>query len=265
MSTSPERDALLHLRDRFQDRYESLKREHGMRDATRMAKRAWLDVQRELRRLDERHPTATPAQPAADTAGDTVATGDVSDGYHTFDELYAHRHALFAALCRTLSHRAWRAKAHHDGEAFEGYFIAGIDLALGGADKTVTYHLPLSDWDLLDAVDTTLDRAPEWDGHTPSDVVDRLREWASGAQAPPPSGPAELRQAILKKRRRIELLNAQINELAREHVDGFHWLDSAVSTFWTCDESPLGMCVFRLDEHGRKTTCRYCDGPTERK
>jgi hypothetical protein len=100
--------------------------------------------------------------------------GDVSDGHHTFDELYEHRCTLFAALM--ISHPAcsWRSRLHADGSSWDGWWIGGIDLHGG----TITYHLPEEKWALLDGTAVrTLDRAPEWDGHTSEDVVRRLTVW----------------------------------------------------------------------------------------
>lgn len=94
---------------------------------------------------------------------------DVSDGYHTFDELYDHRIALFIALAKSHADIAWKAIKHADGSAWDGWFIAGMHLPTGD----ISYHLPESDWDKLDGVEA-LDKAPEWDGHTPADVVERL-------------------------------------------------------------------------------------------
>lgn len=100
---------------------------------------------------------------------------DVSDGYHTFGELYDHRRALTAALARVLRGESWRSKKHYpsDGPMFEGYFIVGIDLPTG----TITYHYKLSHWDDFGGV-LTLDHAPKWDGAAPEDTVPRLLEWA---------------------------------------------------------------------------------------
>jgi hypothetical protein len=39
----------------------------------------------------------------------------------------------------------------------------------------ITYHLPTSKWDECDFA-ITLDKAPEWDGHTSNDVLERIRE-----------------------------------------------------------------------------------------
>ena len=96
----------------------------------------------------------------------------VSDGYHTFKELYEHRHALFIALLSVIDN-AWKSLKHHDGSSFEGYFIAGIELN----GKMISYHLPNELWAYVHA--TPLDFAPEWDGHTPADVVERLMGFAS--------------------------------------------------------------------------------------
>ena len=101
-------------------------------------------------------------------------TGSLSDGYHTFDELYAHRGLLFIALLKAHPQLAWRARHHADGSMDAGWFVAGLDLPTGA----VTYHLSDTLWPLLEAVPLrTLERAPAWDGHTSADVLDRLRRW----------------------------------------------------------------------------------------
>ena len=100
-------------------------------------------------------------------------TGFVSDGYHTFNDLYEHRIALFLALARAFG-VGWRSKLHEDGTMFPRWFIAGMTLPTGA---TITYHLPLEWWwertEFLD----TYERAPAWDGHTPRDVVYRLQDY----------------------------------------------------------------------------------------
>jgi hypothetical protein len=102
---------------------------------------------------------------------------DISDGYHTFGELYDHRRALTAVLAANAASMpepaAWRSKAHHpdDSPMFEGgYFIVGIELDSG----TITYHYKLPHWDDFAAV-PELEHAPKWDGATPDDTVTRLR------------------------------------------------------------------------------------------
>lgn len=99
-------------------------------------------------------------------------TDDVSDGFHTFGDLYEHRIALYLALLRELG-TGWRSRLHADGSAFEGWFLVGVTLPTGA----ITYHLPERDWEET-AWLTTLERAPAWDGHTADDVVVRLRLYA---------------------------------------------------------------------------------------
>lgn len=109
-------------------------------------------------------------------------TDAVSDGYHTFGELYDHRRALTAALAKALSLDSWRSKAHHpdDSPMFEGgYFIVGINLPTG----TITYHYKLSHWDDFAGV-IELAHAPKWDGAPPPASVDRLLAWASAPASP---------------------------------------------------------------------------------
>ncbi len=123
------------------------------------------------------------------------ATGKISDGYHTFDELYEHRIILFIALCKKINgedemqkqlgafkegfafdangwiRKVWRSKLHSDGSVYDGWFILGIGKETG---SQVSYHLPLSKWDETDFAET-LEKAPEFDGHTSNDVLDRLK------------------------------------------------------------------------------------------
>ncbi len=97
-------------------------------------------------------------------------TGDTSDGYHTFDELYEHRSVLFVALCNAYSGISWKANYHADGTMYDNYFIAGIRTPKGCA----TYHLHESYWFDLDVEE--FENAPEWDGHTSEDVLKRIKE-----------------------------------------------------------------------------------------
>lgn len=97
--------------------------------------------------------------------------GLVSDGYHTFDELYVHRCALFVALANTHVDISWKSLKHSDGSSFAGWFIAGMHLPTGD----ITYHLPIKMWDLILAL--ALESAPEWDGHTSADVLSRINSW----------------------------------------------------------------------------------------
>ena len=102
----------------------------------------------------------------------------ISDGYHTFGELYEHRIVLYIALCRVLRFdtekehlQIFRTKLHSDGTGFEGWFVLGIvDMITG---EQITYHLPNLKWELT-AFAETLDKAPDFDGHSSQDVLDRI-------------------------------------------------------------------------------------------
>lgn len=127
----------------------------------------------------------------------------VSDGYHTMDELYDHRITLFIAFCKWFNiidrafpkvkiepllvknHKTgmienkaeivrnpvWRSKLHSDGSEFECWFILGIGKEPG---KQITYHLPISKWDETEFAET-LENSPEWDGHSSVEVMERLK------------------------------------------------------------------------------------------
>lgn len=102
-----------------------------------------------------------------------VDTNFVSDGYHTFGELYEHRVVNYMALCKAISgiRNVWMSKAHSDGSIWDGWFILGINEAHG---EQITYHLPLSKWDECTHFAKLRDAAPEYDGHTSEDVLERL-------------------------------------------------------------------------------------------
>lgn len=98
--------------------------------------------------------------------------GDVSDGYHTFNELYHHRAVLFANICNGSS-QAWKSKKHHDGSMYENIFIVGLNTKYG----QITYHYDIDPyWDLFQCAE--LKTAPKWDGHTSYQVVKRLMKLA---------------------------------------------------------------------------------------
>ena len=100
--------------------------------------------------------------------------GQVSDGYHTFDELYKHRILLFIALMEELYGISWWSRKHADGTEWDGWIIAGIHLTTGD----ITYHLSADYVALLDGI-RCLEKAPAWDGHTSDDVLQRLSDWIS--------------------------------------------------------------------------------------
>ena len=105
--------------------------------------------------------------------------GNISDGYHTFTELYEHRHLLFIALMHSHSNISWRANNHSDGTMYSGWFVAGMHLPTGD----ISYHLPISMWERLDhSLIKTTNKAPIWDGHNATDVLIRLTHWIENQQ-----------------------------------------------------------------------------------
>lgn len=95
--------------------------------------------------------------------------GDISDGYHTFNELYHHRAILFSVICNSMPDKAWKSKLHDTGDMFDGMFIVGIETEQGQA----TYHYDIEPyWDMFKVKE--LENAPKWDGHTPQEAIDRI-------------------------------------------------------------------------------------------
>ena len=95
--------------------------------------------------------------------------GEFSDGYHTFNELYHHRAVLFSVICNMFPNKAWKSKLHDTGDMFDGMFIVGIETEQGQA----TYHYDIEPyWDMFKVKE--LAKAPKWDGHTPSEAIERI-------------------------------------------------------------------------------------------
>lgn len=97
-----------------------------------------------------------------------IDTNKISDGYHTFDELYEHRAKLFSIICNMNKDISWKSRLHDDGTMIEGMFIVGINTELGHA----TYHYGLRYWDLFDVKE--LEKAPKYDGHNSSQAIERI-------------------------------------------------------------------------------------------
>lgn len=119
--------------------------------------------------------------------------GLISDGYHTFDELYQHRYLLFinwaasevrlwrtALLNNIPGYQGtdcpfWITRVHSDSTpSYDGYFLAGLWRDRG---IQITYHIPNEYWELAAEYAEICDIAPcEWNGHTSADVLKRLAE-----------------------------------------------------------------------------------------
>lgn len=109
-------------------------------------------------------------------------TGYISDGYHTFDELYEFRKIYNAVLFNTwasgwkegfgVKHDVHKSKKHFDGEECfgGGWFIVVAILPTG----QISNHYELKDWELFNIPETEKAKY-EFDGHTPQDVLNRLK------------------------------------------------------------------------------------------
>jgi len=124
-----------------------------------------------------------------------INTNLISDGFHTFGELYEARKVLNAALFNEWGrgymnnqqdlkngwdvhqvqapkhdvHKSWK---HHDGELCfgGGWFIVVAILPAG----QISYHYEAKDWDLF-RIPATEKTKYEFDGHTSADVLERLK------------------------------------------------------------------------------------------
>jgi hypothetical protein len=98
-----------------------------------------------------------------------IVNGDISDGYHTFDELYEHRCLLFLALCNMHPDACfWKPD-------YENWFILYWESPAG----QISYHLP-KDLQVSLSPKIKLDPDHRWDGHTSDGVLDRLLTIAEG-------------------------------------------------------------------------------------
>lgn len=161
-----------------------LQREAGVIDAYHSAEKAAIAAKAEAQELKnkysalyerylnllERYEKALKDAPAADVVEvPESGIGDLSDGYHTFNELYHHRAMLFSVICNIFRKRAWKSKLHDTGDMYEGMFIVGIDTPYGQA----TYHYDIDPyWDMFKVKE--LDKAPKWDGHTSEEAIARI-------------------------------------------------------------------------------------------
>lgn len=97
---------------------------------------------------------------------------DMSDGFHTFKEYETFRMLYNAALFNCLVDKCKVCKSlyHDDGEKpfGGGYFVVYAELPTG----QISNHYELEYWDLFNI--PIVNKAPKWDGHTTSDVMNRL-------------------------------------------------------------------------------------------
>ena len=122
--------------------------------------------------------------------GEPKDKGEISDGYHTFNELYQYRMlynaAFFNMLPKEIVHKS---KRHHDGEECfgGGWFVVMANLPTG----QISNHYELKNWDLFQIPEKEI--ADEWDGHTPQEAAERLHRYLLEKQGEQPSDKIELK------------------------------------------------------------------------
>lgn len=104
--------------------------------------------------------------------------GEISDGYHTFNELYRYRMvynaAFFNELAKSGNIELCKSKRHSDGEKCFGsddWFIVMANLPTG----QISNHYETKYWDLFNIPERKT--AFEYDGHTPSEAADRIEKY----------------------------------------------------------------------------------------
>lgn len=108
---------------------------------------------------------------------ETTDIENLSDGFHTFNELYDFRLLYNACFFNTIANKAechvHKSKRHHDGElCFDGKFFI-VTAYLNG--KQISNHYEIKHWDLFKCEEQEV--ADVWDGHTPNDVKLRMQEY----------------------------------------------------------------------------------------
>lgn len=100
----------------------------------------------------------------------------ISDGYHTFGELYEFRKVFNAALfnewARQDLYNVHKSKRHFTGEECfgGGWFIVVAELPTG----QISNHYKNDDWDLFD-IPATEKAIVQYDEHTAQDVLERIK------------------------------------------------------------------------------------------
>ncbi len=98
--------------------------------------------------------------------------GGLSDGCHTFNELYRHRNLLFINLVMANPAISFKTMLNDKKEKWDGWFILGMNTEFG----QITYHLPEKYWDIAKVKE--IECNSEYDGHTSEDVLSRLGYFA---------------------------------------------------------------------------------------
>lgn len=109
---------------------------------------------------------------------ETEITENTSDGYHTFKELYHYR-MLYNALifnewAKQGLYQVHKSLRHSDGKlCFGGGWFVVVAMLPSGM---ITNHYKVEDWDYF-KIASFGKSSIAYDGHTPSDVANRISEF----------------------------------------------------------------------------------------
>ena len=113
-----------------------------------------------------------------ETANSENDMGEVSDGYHTFNELYYYRMLYNAAFFNLLSKnnaiKVLKSKLHSDGKPpfnDTDMFIVQAELPTG----QISNHYHMEHWDKFKVNEAKV--ADVWDGHTPQQAAERIKQF----------------------------------------------------------------------------------------
>ncbi len=107
---------------------------------------------------------------------DKFIVGKISDGFHSFDELYDFRKmynaVLFNDWCKQNKYDVHKSIKHFEGDLCfgGGWFIVSAILPSG----QISNHYEIKDWDLF-KIPATDKCKHKFDGHTSNDVLERLK------------------------------------------------------------------------------------------
>ena len=158
-----------------------------------------------------------------------VDSGEVSDGYHTFNELYEYRllynASFFNELAKQNLYDVHKSKKHSDGEDCfgGGWFIVMAELPTG----QVSNHYELKDWDLFQVPEK--ENANKWDGHTPQDVAKRMREFLTPKSKYP------------KTYEECSLINSCEDRIPLRIIEEFIRLINARNAYWKIAGEEMGL------------------------
>ena len=96
-----------------------------------------------------------------------IIGNDISDGYHTFDELYEHRVLLYILAIKGLPEKAYVKLDHYEGWDCIYQYING---------NQISYHVPVKYRDLYIS-ECEVDNEHTYDGHTSQDVLNTIKNY----------------------------------------------------------------------------------------